>query len=109
MSPFAGEGANLAMIDGAELGLAIASNISSTPAKLNTAIAEFEKKMWKRGATAAEETRVNEEAFISENGLERAVEIMKSYSASSWSSLWTVAMALAGIASAYQAYRLFRR
>jgi len=110
MTPFAGEGANLAMIDAAELGLAIASNKASTSAKLDAAIAKFEKKMWKRGAAAAEETRLNEEAFISDEGLERALRVVKSYGPPSLFSIATAAaITIAGFASAYQVYRLLRR
>jgi 2-polyprenyl-6-methoxyphenol hydroxylase-like FAD-dependent oxidoreductase len=59
MSPFSGEGANLAMLDGAELALAIASG-----RELDTAIAETEERMCHRAAVAAEESAGNLEAFI---------------------------------------------
>ncbi|SFW71010.1 FAD-dependent oxidoreductase [Luteibacter sp. UNCMF366Tsu5.1] len=44
-----GEGANLAMLDGAELGLALARN----PANPEHALAEFERAMFARGAASA--------------------------------------------------------
>jgi len=57
MSPFAGEGANLAMIDGADLALSIVRE-----ADPNAAIAAYEKKMFPRGAKSA---------AASQKGLER--------------------------------------
>ena len=48
MSPFAGEGANLAMIDGADLARELLANDDP-----NTAIQNYEKKMLPRGAKSA--------------------------------------------------------
>ncbi|GAA4636870.1 FAD-dependent monooxygenase [Actinoallomurus vinaceus] len=52
MSPFAGEGANIALTDAAGLGAAIAANPGDTEA----ALAAYEQAMFPRGATAAAES-----------------------------------------------------
>jgi 2-polyprenyl-6-methoxyphenol hydroxylase-like FAD-dependent oxidoreductase len=51
LAPPNGEGANVAMYDGAELGRAIAAH----PGDAETALAEYEKALFPRAATAAED------------------------------------------------------
>lgn len=67
MSPFAGEGVNMAMLDAAELALALA-----TDADWSRAVAGYEAAMFERAARAAEESDRGL-AFVSEQGLEHVL------------------------------------
>ena len=75
MSPFAGEGANLAMMDAADLAELIV--------KCNTfeaAIQQYEAKMYRRGATAAEESAYNLNLFFGDNAIVDVGNLFKAHS-----------------------------
>ncbi|KAM0752077.1 FAD/NAD(P)-binding domain-containing protein [Meredithblackwellia eburnea MCA 4105] len=76
MSPFAGEGANCAMQDGLELGLAL---INSSPDSWTSAIAAFEQVMCKRGEIAAAESDANAQLYKREDAAKIFAEQMASH------------------------------
>lgn len=75
MSPFAGEGANLAMLDGAELGRAIAAH----PGDAETALAGYEQELFGRSAVAAAESAANLDLMIGPDGLDRLLAQFAGY------------------------------
>ena len=75
MSPFAGEGANLAMYDGAELGKAIAAN----PGDVEAALIAYEKDLFPRSASAAAEADRNLKLFFDDNAPQTVVDLFTNY------------------------------
>ncbi|RYJ39033.1 Monooxygenase, FAD-binding protein [Flavobacterium anhuiense] len=72
MPPFAGKGANLALLDAFELADCLTNNEFPD---MKTAISHFEKRMLERAAIALENTLRNGEQLHSENALERLLSI----------------------------------
>jgi 2-polyprenyl-6-methoxyphenol hydroxylase-like FAD-dependent oxidoreductase len=77
MSPFAGEGANLAMYDGAELGKAIAAHSGDVEA----ALIAYEQELFPRSASAAAEADRNLKLFFDENSPQSVVDLFTNYQA----------------------------
>jgi 2-polyprenyl-6-methoxyphenol hydroxylase-like FAD-dependent oxidoreductase len=80
MSSFAGKGANLAIIDAAELGYALAGGDVKGEGKyasVREAVAAYEKRMFPRAEGAAKESALNMELFISDLVPMSAVDRMK--------------------------------
>lgn len=71
MSPFAGEGANLAMYDGAELARAICESGDD----LEAALLAYEQELFARSSDAATQTGNNLEVFFNEQAPHGLVEL----------------------------------
>ena len=76
MPPFAGEGANMAMLDALELSECLTSDTYNT---LQEAISFYEINMRKRAATAAKESLENGERMHSENALNTMVDMFSGH------------------------------
>jgi 2-polyprenyl-6-methoxyphenol hydroxylase-like FAD-dependent oxidoreductase len=75
MVPFAGAGANLAMADGADLGLALAK--AKTSSELGERVREYETAIQERARGEWEESMQNMNVFLSDGAPATAVEKMK--------------------------------
>lgn len=66
MSPFAGEGANIAMLDGARLAEAIAAGVQEDPTghSIDQKVEKFEQAMFQRASAAATESDGNMRQFL---------------------------------------------
>lgn len=84
MTPFAGEGVNLALWDALDLSRVLTEHSSATDAAawqkaLEPGIREFEEVMLSRAEEKAEETVRNKDAVLSENGAEIMAEVFKGH------------------------------
>ncbi|KAI0801477.1 monooxygenase FAD-binding protein [Fomes fomentarius] len=81
MGPFAGAGANLAMLDGLELGLVLAEAIAEGKhdEEREKAVAVWEEKMFARAGKVAAITMENFKGFINPNAPESFLETVKSF------------------------------
>jgi 2-polyprenyl-6-methoxyphenol hydroxylase-like FAD-dependent oxidoreductase len=75
MSPFAGEGANLAMLDATELALAIIAH----PENLEAALTEYEAVLFPRSAAAAMQSAESLEICFRKDAPQGLVEMMNGF------------------------------
>ncbi|WP_405013951.1 FAD-dependent oxidoreductase [Kitasatospora sp. NBC_01539] len=75
MSPFAGEGANLAMLDGAELGAALVAHPGDTEAALD----HYEKALFPRSEASAAESAENLDLIFGPAAPQELIDRMASY------------------------------
>jgi 2-polyprenyl-6-methoxyphenol hydroxylase-like FAD-dependent oxidoreductase len=75
MSPFAGEGANLAMLDGAELGVALAAHPGDTEA----ALAAYEQSLFPRSEASAAESAANMAILFADDAPQGLLDRFASY------------------------------
>ncbi|MFD9358394.1 FAD-dependent oxidoreductase [Streptomyces sp. NPDC060031] len=77
MSPFAGEGANLAMLDGAELALALVAH----PGDVERALAGYEEALFPRSEAAAAESARNLDLCFAPDAPQGLLDMFASYGA----------------------------
>ena len=77
MSPFAGEGANLAMLDGAELAEAIAAN----PGDVEAALAAYERALFPRSEDAARQSAEGLDICFGENAPQGLLDMFAEFEA----------------------------
>ncbi|GCE29861.1 hypothetical protein KDA_53450 [Dictyobacter alpinus] len=75
MSPFAGEGANLAMLDGAELAEALLAN----PDNMEIALASYEAALFPRSEAAASEAQRNLQLCFQPDAPQGMLDLMVQY------------------------------
>uniref|UniRef100_A0AAU3H2T2 Flavin-dependent monooxygenase n=1 Tax=Streptomyces sp. NBC_01401 TaxID=2903854 RepID=A0AAU3H2T2_9ACTN len=77
MSPFAGEGANLAMIDGAELGQALAAH----PGDVEAALSAYESVLFPRSERTARDSAESQETLFHDRAPQPLLDMFASFGA----------------------------